>query len=91
MIDKGANPFVVSYGGYTWADETRNLSNLPPQKSVFFTTRPFEGQFKDGKKNGLGTQTKVNESIVKGVWKDDELQDMITYENLKALNKLNIE
>ena len=50
MIDKGANPFVVDYGGETWADETRNLSNLPSQKSVYFTTRQFEGEFK-GKTN----------------------------------------
>ena len=41
MIDKGANPFIVSYGGKTWADETRNLSNLPTKKSIFFTTQPF--------------------------------------------------
>ena len=47
MIDRGANPFVVDYKGDTWADETRNLSNLQRQKSVFFTTRPIEGEFKD--------------------------------------------
>ena len=43
MIDKGANPFVVNYDGETWADETRGLSNLPTQKSVYFTIRPLEG------------------------------------------------
>jgi hypothetical protein len=51
----------------------------------------FEGQFSKGKKHGLGTLTKLNESKIKGVWKNDELENMITYENLKALNELNIE
>ena len=48
MIDKGANPFVVSYEGNT-DFERRNLghlSNLPSQKSVYFTTRSFEGESK---------------------------------------------
>ena len=49
MIDKGANPFVVTYGGNTWADETRYLSNLPTKKSIFFTTRPLPDEFE--KKN----------------------------------------
>ena len=38
MIDRGANPFVVTFGGETWTDKTRNLSNLPCQ-SVYFTIR----------------------------------------------------
>ena len=49
MIDKGANPFVVSYSGKTRFEEDKlgRLSNLPSQKSVYFTTRSFEGEFKD--------------------------------------------
>ena len=47
MIDSGANPFVVDYYGNTWADKTRNLSNLPSQKSIFFATRPFPDVFED--------------------------------------------
>ena len=45
MIDKGANPFIVGYGGETEFEihNLANLSNLPTQKSVFFTTRPLEG------------------------------------------------
>ena len=47
MIDRGANPFVVGYDGKTdWTDQTRNLSNLPRQKSVFFTTRSLPDEFK---------------------------------------------
>ena len=45
MIDKGANPFVVSYKGSTQASKTRGLSNLPTQKSVYFITRHFQGEF----------------------------------------------
>ena len=49
MIDKGANPFVVDYDGNTLFEifELYHLSNLPSQKSVYFTTRAFEGEFKD--------------------------------------------
>ena len=47
IIDRGANPFVVSYGGNTWTDETRYLSNLPTKKSIFFTTRPFPDEFEE--------------------------------------------
>ena len=47
MIDRGLNPFVVTYGGKTKAKKARNLSNLPSQKSVFFTTRPLPDEFKD--------------------------------------------
>ena len=43
MIDKGANPFIVAYNGTTWADRTRHLSKLPTTKSVYFLTRPLEG------------------------------------------------
>ena len=52
MIDKGANPFVVDYAGSTGFDISNlgRLSNLPSQKSVYFTTRPFEGEF-EGKTN----------------------------------------
>ena len=41
MIDKGANPFIVDYKGDTWTDETRHLSNLPTQKSIYFLTQPL--------------------------------------------------
>ena len=49
MIDKGANPFVLSSHGNTQFEihNLRRLSKLQPQKSVYFTTRPFEGEFKD--------------------------------------------
>ena len=43
MIDKGANPFIIQIAGKTNEDETRHLSNLPTQKSIYFTTRPLEG------------------------------------------------
>ena len=49
MVDKGANPNVVAYGGTTrFANfDLGHLSNLPSQKSIYFTTRAFEGEFKD--------------------------------------------
>ena len=45
MIDKGANPFVVQYTAKTHFENFKleNLSNLPTQKSIFFTTQPLEG------------------------------------------------
>ena len=45
MIDKGANPFIVDYGDDTRFNilKLKNLLNLPTQKSVFFITRPLEG------------------------------------------------
>ena len=48
MIDRGVNPFVVTYGGNTQFDihNLGYLSNLPSQKSVFFTTRPLPDEFK---------------------------------------------
>ena len=48
MIDKGANPFVVSFGGKTKFDiwNLGHLSNLPTQKSIFFTTRPLPDEFR---------------------------------------------
>ena len=48
MIDRGANPFVTCYGSKTHFN-TRNLghlSNLPSQKSVYFTTRPLPDEVK---------------------------------------------
>ena len=48
MVDRGANPFVASYGGRMHFN-TRNLgylSNLPSQKSIYFTTRPLPDEFK---------------------------------------------
>ena len=47
MIDKGANPFVVDGSGAAQIKRTRNLSNLPTKKSVFFTTRPFTDKFEE--------------------------------------------
>ena len=38
----------------------------------------------------MGTLTKINESKIKGIWQKDELENMITYENLKALSEFNI-
>ena len=47
MIDKEANPFVVDFNGFTQFQllSLGHLSNLPSKKSVFFTTRSFEGGF----------------------------------------------
>ena len=47
MIDKGANPFVVAYGGSKWLNVFKldHLSNLPSKQSVFFTTRQFPDEF----------------------------------------------
>ena len=49
MIDKGANPFVVQYPSKTNFEvfNLSHLSNPPKQKSVYFTTRPFEFEFKN--------------------------------------------
>ena len=46
MVYRGANPYVVAHNGRTWANETCHLSNLPTQKSVFFTTRPLPDVFR---------------------------------------------
>ena len=48
MIDRGANPFVVSYAGITWFEnyDLDHLPNLPNQKSVYFTTRPLPDELK---------------------------------------------
>ena len=48
MIDRGANPFIVDYEGRTHY-KTRNLSylsDLPNQKSVYFTTRQIFDEYK---------------------------------------------
>ena len=47
MIDRGANPFVVDYTGVTQFDSFNldYLSNLPTQKSVYFTTRQLDDEF----------------------------------------------
>ena len=49
MIARGANPFVVTYGGNTQFDMANldYLSNLPSQKSVYFTTRPLLDEHKE--------------------------------------------
>ena len=46
MIDNGANPFIVSYSGKTKFEinNLSRLSNLPTQKSVYFTTRQIVGE-----------------------------------------------
>ena len=49
MIDKGASPYVVTYSGKIQL-ERRNLGylkNLPTQKSIYFTTQPCFGEYKD--------------------------------------------
>ena len=59
MIDRGANPFVITsvcnpFGIRLYNDRTQfdiyslsYLSNLPRQKSVFFTTRSLPNEFKE--------------------------------------------
>ena len=49
MIDKGANPFVLDYNGNTKFQiyNLARLSRLPTKKSIFFTTRPFPGEFEE--------------------------------------------
>ena len=51
MIDRGANPFVVTYGGSTQFDifNLGHLSNLPSKKSIYFLTRPLPDEFKQQK------------------------------------------
>ena len=46
MIDNGANPYIVTYGGNTefYIHDLGSLSNLPTQKSVYFTTRRIVGE-----------------------------------------------
>ena len=48
MIDRGANPFVVAGNGCTQFDifNLGHLSNLPSQKSIYFTIRPLPNDFK---------------------------------------------
>ena len=45
MIDKGANPFIVHHDSTTQfhRHDISNLQNLPTTKSVYFLTRPLEG------------------------------------------------
>ena len=49
MIDREANPFVVTYDGRTEFDNHNlvYLSNLPSKKSVYFTTRSLPDEFKE--------------------------------------------
>ena len=48
MIDRGANPFIVTNGGQTWAERSQHLPNVTKmQKSIFFTTRPLPYEFKE--------------------------------------------
>ena len=48
MIDRGANPFIVQYGGEPQFDiyNLGYLSNLPSQKSIYFLTRSPPDDFK---------------------------------------------
>ena len=43
MVDNGANPYIVDFSGNTMFEyfDLDHLSNLPGQKSVYFTTRPI--------------------------------------------------
>ena len=45
MINRGANPFVIGSAGKSHYElfNLDHLYNLPNRKSVYFTTRPFEG------------------------------------------------
>ena len=49
MIGRGANPFVVGSNGYTDFDYFKLgcLSNLPSQKSIYFTTSRLPDKFKE--------------------------------------------
>ena len=48
MVNKGTNPFIEAFDGVTCFDEYElaKLSNLPPVKSVYFTTQPLANEFK---------------------------------------------
>ena len=47
MNDRGANPFIVTNGGETWAERTQHLPNVTKmRKSIYFTTRPLPDEFK---------------------------------------------
>jgi len=35
--------------------------------------------------------TKIGESKVKGIWKNDVLENMVSYTNLKAMNDYNLD
>lgn len=48
----------------------------------------FEGTFEKGKKTGFGVMIKKNVSKIKGMWKDDELVNMIIFENLQVMDDL---
>ena len=47
MIDKGANPFTVRYSGHSHYGgyNLGTLSNLPTEKSIYFTIRPIFDKF----------------------------------------------
>ena len=49
MINRGANPFVLGYGGKTQFNvlNLNYLLNLPSQKSIFFTIRPLSDEFQE--------------------------------------------
>ena len=51
MINKGANPYVVAHHGLNQIGvfniQESSLSNLPTQKSVYFTIRPIVGEFEE--------------------------------------------
>ena len=45
MAERGANPFIVGYDGRSEFDSLGDLSIIPNQKSVYFTTRPLPDEF----------------------------------------------
>ena len=47
----------------------------------------YEGQFKDGLMHGLGVYTKKDESVIKGIWKNDKIEKIIVYQNTQAMNQ----
>ena len=51
----------------------------------------YEGLFKDGLMHGFGVLIKKDKCKIKGVWKDDQLSQMIVYENLSAIKLYGIE
>ena len=52
MIDRGANPFIVTYDCTTRFESSSlgYLSRLPSEHSVYFITRPLPDEFKKQKK-----------------------------------------
>lgn len=47
----------------------------------------YQGQFKDGLMHGLGVYTKKDESVTKGIWKNDQMEQILVYQNTKAMKQ----